>query len=365
MSMPWPALLADVWSQTHSDNWLGLTGAARFLPYVLLSAAAGILADRFRRTSVLRSSALTRAVLLVGCVVLLRSDQLALAVLLAVLAVAAGTPAYPAAVASMPQLAGDRAERMTSLLVTVEVTAFVIGPALGGLLLGLGDGWWSVLLSAVVGALGVPFLVGLDSGKIVVETDPDVRGRLRTVLSSVDVAAAIVAVALVNFTESAASVALLSLSHEHWRDGDRGFGIATAALGFGSLAAPLVGLLMRLRGALLVNAVGLTAAGAAPGVLVAAGPLVLAGAAGTVVECVSTDVLQQRVPDRVRAFSLGLTDSIMVLAAAVGALLAPHLTSRLGPVLTFAGLGALLVTAVLTVGRLRTRPARAKTPQKV
>jgi hypothetical protein len=55
----------------------------------------------------------------------------------------------------------------------------------------------------------------------------------------------------------------------------------------------------------------------------------------------------------------------MVLAAAVGALLAPHLTSRLGPVLTFAGLGALLVTAVLSVGRLRPRPARAKTPQKV
>lgn len=47
MSMPWPVLLAEVWNRTGSDTWLGVAGAARLLPYVLLSAAAGMVADRF------------------------------------------------------------------------------------------------------------------------------------------------------------------------------------------------------------------------------------------------------------------------------------------------------------------------------
>ena len=107
----------------------------------------------------------------------------------------------------------------------------------------------------------------------------------------------------------------------------RGFGVATAALGFGSLAAPLLGLLIRLRGSLLITGGGFAAAGLVPGVAAAVGPLAVAGAAGTVVECVSTEVLQRSVPDRVRAFSLGLADSVMVLAAMLGALVAPRLAS--------------------------------------
>ena len=125
--------------------------------------------------------------------------------------------------------------------------------------------------------------------------------------------------------------------------------MATAALGFGSLAAPLIGLLVRLRGSMLVTGAGLALVGAAPTVSLAATPLVAVGAAGTWVECLSTDVLQHAVPDRVRAFSLGLTDSVMVLAAALGALVAPQLSSTIGPTPTFVGLGLLLVVAVIWV----------------
>ena len=112
--------------------------------------------------------------------------------------------------------------------------------------------------------------------------------------------------------------------------------MATAALGFGSLAAPLLGLLIRLRGSLLINGGGFAVAGLVPGVAAAVGPLAVAGAAGTVVECVSTEVLQRSVPDRVRAFSLGLADSVMVLAAMLGALVAPRLASLIGAPALFA-----------------------------
>ena len=76
--------------------------------------------------------------------------------------------------------------------------------------------------------------------------------------------------------------------------------------------------------------------------------MVLAGASGTVVECVGTEVLQRSLPDRVRAFSLGLADSAMVLAALLGALVAPSLTTLLGPVAMFVSLAATL--AIVAVG---------------
>ena len=82
MSMPWPVLLAEVWSATSSDAWLGVTGAARMAPYVLLSAAAGILADRFSRSGVLRWSTVARAGLLAAGAAALLGGHLALAVLL-------------------------------------------------------------------------------------------------------------------------------------------------------------------------------------------------------------------------------------------------------------------------------------------
>ena len=37
MSMPWPLLIDEVWRRTHDDTLLGVTGAARLLPYVALS----------------------------------------------------------------------------------------------------------------------------------------------------------------------------------------------------------------------------------------------------------------------------------------------------------------------------------------
>jgi hypothetical protein len=32
MSLPWPSLLASVFTRTHSDGWVGLTGAGRLVP---------------------------------------------------------------------------------------------------------------------------------------------------------------------------------------------------------------------------------------------------------------------------------------------------------------------------------------------
>src|SRR4051794_38467351 len=100
MSLPWPLLLVLVWDRVdgapRADLLLGLAGAARMLPYVLLSWAGGMLADRFPRDRLLRLSLVAR-VLLLGLVALgVLSGRLVPAVLAASAAVACGTPAYPA-----------------------------------------------------------------------------------------------------------------------------------------------------------------------------------------------------------------------------------------------------------------------------
>jgi MFS family permease len=358
ISLPWPLLLAQVWSTTGSDAWLGLTGAVRLLPYVLLSVAAGILADRFSRPSVLRWSAALRALMLAAAGVAVITGHLGAGVGLAALSVAASTPAYPAAVAAMPRLGGSRTGRLTDLLVTTEVAAFVVGPAIGGVLIGLDAGRWALALGPVLGLGSWVLLTGIRSPGARPSDAGVVSDRLAVVLGTPGARTAIAVVAVHNFVEAIAGVALLSLSHTHWLAGDRGFGVGTAALGFGSLAAPLLAMVLRMRSGLLVSAGGIGLAGVVPGMVVGAGPLAVAGAAGTVVECVSTEVLQRSVPDRVRAFALGLADAVMVGAAMLGALLAPWLASSLGPVALFLVLAGLL-TMVAVVVRPATSDRRA------
>jgi hypothetical protein len=274
--------------------------------------------------------------------VALQTEELVLAVVLAVLTVAVGTPAYPAAAAAMPSLAGNRSTKLTGFLVTAEVSGFVVGPALCGLLLGMGAERWAIPASAAITLLALVLLVGIRTGAIVAAAVIADRGRLMTVLRCRGVPLVIIVVSVVNLVISAASIGLLPLSETSWGTGERGFGIAAAALGFGSLAAPLLRAVLGLRSSLVATGAGLAIAGFAPGVVVAAAPLAVAGGAATVVECISTDVLQRAVPDHLRAFSLGLTDAAMVSAALLGALLPPVLISLTGPSASFLILGALL-----------------------
>ncbi len=105
MSLPWPWLLVLVWDETHSPGLLGLTAAARMLPYVACSWWAARVGDRHRRDRVVRVTIVARLVLLAGVPVAVALDQLAAAVVLAALAVAVATPAYPALAAAMPDAA--------------------------------------------------------------------------------------------------------------------------------------------------------------------------------------------------------------------------------------------------------------------
>ncbi|QLQ16966.1 MAG: hypothetical protein HZY73_16375 [Micropruina sp.] len=129
---------------------------------------------------------------------------------------------------------------------------------------------------------------------------------------------------------------LLPLTASAWHGGDPEFGFATAALGFGSLATPVLAGLVRgptaHRTATLLAALPLVAVWVAPTWLLGLVPLALFGAGATVVECETTRVLQGQAPARYRALALGVADTAMIAAALCGAAAAPWFTGAVGPV---------------------------------
>lgn len=371
MGLPWPVLLVVVDAATgahpHAELLLGGAAALRMLPYVALSWLSGRLADRRERARIVRLSMWLRAGLLAGAGLGLATGQWGWALAACTGAVVAGTPAYPALAAGMPRLAGAATRRATGLLVTVEVSSFVVGPALGGLLVDRVSAHLIALMAAGLVALAVPFF-----GRTVLpapehEPDAPVGGVARLLMVNRSARHALAVVAGVNAVLAGLGLALLPLAEAVWGNGAAGFGVATAVLGFGSLAAPLVGLtppVRTARGGLLVLGGAVLLFAAVPAGAVALGVLGLVGAVAVCCESVATGVLQRAVPDSLRSSVLGLADTVMVAAAMLAALVTPTLAAGFGPILCFVvgGLGTMVLgisqrsSRALSAGSVLTSP---------
>lgn len=366
ISLPWPLLLVLVWDRyaggPHGELVVGLTGAARMLPYVLLSWVVGSLGDRIRRDRLLSATLLLRVVCLGVVAVAVPAGLLALAVVAAALAVACGTPAYPTVAAAMPRLAGPASRRATELLVTVEVAAWVVGPAVGGLMLLPGARPFIPLLALglTVLATALAWDVALPGPVTERGTREAVVGMLRTVRRRPTVLVALASGGLVNLVASATAVALLPLAKEVWEQGDHAFGLATAWFGFGALGAPLLwwarGSARKRRTwglAVLALSVGWVGLSPAPGVALPA--LALAGAVAVMVECAVTEMIQAGVTDEHRAGVLGLADAVMVSCAMAGSFVAPLVAAGAGPRASLILAGVVCLAVVPLGGRVPRR----------
>lgn len=334
LSLPWPLLLVLVWEQTHNELLLGAAAAARMAPYVALSWWVPRLADRHRRDRVVRVTLVARTACLAGVALAVLTDRPFVAVALATTAVAVATPAYPTLAAAMPGLAGPHSRRATELLVTIEVASFVVGPALGGLLLTVP--WLVGPMAMALATVGWALYAGVSQPR---PTREPVTGGRASPWEARALATALSRLVAVNAVLASVGIALLPLADARWATGLAGstaFGLATGALGFGALAAPL------LRGAgsttsaamrwgFLLMGLALAATVGAPAVAFALLPLFVAGAGAVRVEAAATTLLQEAVPDHRRAGVLGIGDSAMVCAAMLGALVAPVLSAWWGP----------------------------------
>jgi len=105
------ALLVLIWEQTQDPVTLGIIGAARIVPYILLSVPAGIVADRFDRRLILLSTDIVRGLimLLIAAAVLLEAP-IVIVVALAITATCFSAFFSPAIGAYLPSLVRDESE---------------------------------------------------------------------------------------------------------------------------------------------------------------------------------------------------------------------------------------------------------------
>jgi MFS family permease len=348
VALPWPLLLVLVDEQSDDAVLLGLVGAARMLPYVLLSWATARLADAMRRDLLVRLTLWIRATLMVAAAVAVVTGQVWWAVAACTLSVAVGTPAYPAQVAAMPGVAGSQRLRATDLLVTIEVAAFVVGAALGGLLLHPATRDLLPWLPPVMTLAALVLIVRVSMpAPVRSHLDLPRPSPYRALRAEPAAMHAIAVMAAVNLVIALVGIALLPLALRSWSSDAAGYGLATGVLGFAALGAPLLRRLGRSPRTSIVWGLGLMAAGLllvvpVPSLGWSLAPLALAGAAAVSVEAGATAVLQENVRDEVRATVLGINDTVIIAAALVGSLVAPVAVEVLGGAVLLAGLAGVV-----------------------
>lgn len=365
------ALLIVVYQESADPLLLGIVGAARVLPYVLLSIPAGMVADRFERRLVLLVTDVARGVIMLAMALLVAGGgPLWSIVALAILATCFSCFFGPTIGAYLPSLVRDERELgpANSAWSTLDNLAFVIGPAVGGLLIaasGLSLAFflnavsfaivavvlWRLppekrgeVIPAVEATIGEPgsaaaaaLSPGPAGGTLAADDRPRFGSYTRPLvgLGLIDVAA--------GFVFGGLGVLTVIIAVDQLGADEAATGYLNAAVGVGGVIGAIGagGFVVRpaLRVPLIVGAIGLAVGVAALGLTTAlAGALVamaIAAAGSLLTEVASTTIFQRIVPDTIRGRALGTIATISTLAYAAGSLVLPVAAGRigLGPVL--------------------------------
>jgi len=359
----------EVLARTGSGGWLSVTVALGFVPYVVASGVAGMLADRHSRSAVLtRSLGLRAACAAILAIGLPLGWPVPVLVAIAAAAAFTATPAYPAlAAATVHSVPDDALPAANALLTGVVNLTWMAGPGVLGLALMLGGGPSAGTATAaalfVAAALlsgrvrsGRPAPAGPSSGAWA-----QLLAGARAVTRSRAIHRPMGIAAVDNFLYGFLVVAVVLLADET-ASGRWMVGPVNAALSVGAVVAVLSAnrLCRRLRPpTLLVLALG-TFAGFVGGLAVS--PWIglsvalagLAGATTLLAEVTAVTLVQRATPDVLTARVFGIYDQVNVGAIAAGSLLAGPLADAIGvvPAMVLVA-GGCLVAAVAVSGVAR------------
>ncbi len=371
------ALLVVIWNETNDPVILGIVGAARILPYVILSVPAGILADRMDRRLILLGTDIIRGLIMVLIALAVIADlPIIIVVVLAVVATCFSAFFSPAIGSYLPTLIHDESELgpANSAWSSLDNLAFFVGPAFAALLLGLGSLPLAFLLNALTFGVVAWVLLGLPHGSPAAAHDEATaegsgeptaaESRIGSTLRPLSrpLAGLVVLNMADGFVFGGLGVLTVVLAVDVFQVGDAGTGLLNSAIGIGGILGALVAgalvLRRRLAPPLIIGAVLLGAGVAVVGQIdlfsVALVAMAVASAGALLLEIVATTLLQRIVPDHIRGRTLGGMETATVSAYAAGSFLVPVLGAD-QPGLVLVGLGVLMavagVIAVLLLGR--------------
>lgn len=397
------ALLVIVYARSQDAVLLGIVGAARVLPYVFLSVPAGIVADRYDRRLVLLVTDLARGAIMLAIAVLVAfggpDAPLWPIVALAILATCFSSFFGPTIGAYLPSLVGDesRLGPANSAWASLDNLAFIIGPAVAGLLIAFSGLTAAFILNAISFLVVAVVLWQLPSTRgasaptaepATTEGPPDDEAAAApppatppapatTAPSSRDIAVPVAGLALLDavggFAFGGLSVLTVVLATTAYHAGEEATGYLNAAIGVGGLVAAVASGALMLRPSLAPPLIGgsvLVAVGFAElGFVDSIGPaligMTVASAGSLLVEVVDATIFQRVVPDALRGRALGLIATVSTLAYAAGSFAIPVLAEAIGvgPVLAVSG-GAVVVAAIVALVAVGPAARRSPDPEE-
>jgi MFS family permease len=332
----WLALIAlqvDVYDRTHSGWWVGALLVGNILPAAFLGLLLGPLVDRLSRKRLMVGADLARLAVFVA---LPFAHSSVVVVALAVVAGIGNGVFRPAVLAGLPNLVTEaQLGAANALLQMVEWTTTAAGPLAGGALVAARGPHLAYWVNAATFAFSAVLVARIPGGLLQSER-PIGRGHwreLREGLSVVRRSRALMCVlvtwSIVMIANGIVNVAEIFLARQSYGSGDFGFGLLWAGSGVGLVAGGLVGSQLIARGLgvtyvrlLLVFAVGIGGAAAAPDVWLGALAMVVAGFGNGGAIVANITLVQRGAPDSVRgrAFTVLMSATNLVLGLAfVGA----------------------------------------------
>lgn len=367
------AILVVVYADSNSPVLLGIVGAARILPYVLLSVPAGIVADRFDRRMVLLVTDLARGLLMLVLVAAVILDAPpAVIVAVSILAACFSTFFGPAIAALLPMLVDERdLGPANSAWATLDNVAFIVGPALAGILLASGGLEFAFLLNAVSFAVVAAVLWRLpmpNAARPVIDEGDDAGPPVpspgwRELVRPL--AGPFILDSTTSIVGGGLGVLTVVIAVDVLGAGEAGTGYLNAATGIGGVTAGLVGglLLARRLGVPLllggvVGGIGLAWLAVAGDLLVAMLAMAVAVAGLLLLDVVNTTLIQRIVPDALRGRAMGVLQTTSAVLYSLGSLAMPIIAASVGvgPVL----IGSAVITAVGVAGALLLTRGRAE-----
>ena len=377
------ALLVVVYRESNDPIVLGIVGGARIIPYVLLSVPAGIVVDRYDRRLVLLTTDVIRGLTMVAlAAVVFANGPVIVIVGLAIFATCFATFFRPAIGAYIPTLvrSEDELGPANSAFATLGEVSFIIGPAIGGLIIAASDLGLAFIINALTFAVVAVVLWTLppsrprsrnpeaaggeavtDANAVVAETTAATAGdapqaTLRLIFRPIFGLAILDVVS--GFMYGGLSVVIVILVADRLNAGEQATGYMWAAIGVGGVVGALISSSVALRPnlgpSLVMGAIVLGAGFIFLGFteLLPMAMLAVAIAAGgtLIAEVVATTVFQRVVPDEIRGRTLGGMQTITTLTYAAGAFLMPVLVTQLGAEVVFpVGGVAIIGTSFVTL----------------
>jgi len=357
------ALQIDVYDRTHSGWWVGALLLANILPAVFLGLLLGPLVDRLSRKGLMIASDLGRLAVFAA----LPFVGSAAGIVALAAAAGVGTAFFrPAVLAGLPNLVAD--EQLASangLLQLVEWTTIAIGPLAGGALTAASGPHLAYWVNAVTFAISAVFVAQIPGRLLQSERRigrghwSDLAEGFALVRTSRALLCVLVAWSIVMLGNGAVNVAEVFLARRSYGAGDFGFGLLWAGSGLGLVAGGLLASSLIARGLqaayvrlLVVFALGIAGAAAAPNVWIGTLAMVLSGFGNGGAVVANITLVQRGAPDRVRgrAFTLLMSANYAVLG--VSFVIAGPITDAVGARWVYAGASGTILVAAFTAWRI-------------